>query len=298
MGQIATVAATQLPEGAKIVKSKQASPVMITRIRTVGKDQQTVELQLEQMFEPPINGQSGVLSLTMAGHTAFNTGLRKRLTWQNFSVIQAVKFGIIRSWEEVAESKVEINGREFLGTILCNKELVLKYADGSIMPCKLVEVDTFTGRTWVDSTTGRPMTQQPKKAGQDGDMLTYNGKPIYRNTGLSFVGAEDKLTGREWDQDVVILHNNLVVGSTVRAAMGKAGIAVPKFPGTPEGSRADGSTSNPDLQNKEIGNTPNLREGAPEHNRSNPNEQTQQVAEKTKAEEEREAGQREIVQHQ
>lgn len=305
MGQIATTAQVQVPEGGKIARSKAISPVYFTRVRTVGIDMQTVELQLEQMFEAPLNGQGGVLAFTMSGHSAFNSGPRKRVSWQNFSVVTAVAQGLIRSWDEVSKSKIELpDGTVMEGAMKVERELILKDGNGKVIPVKLVEVDTFTPRTWKDRNTGKEMTQRPKTAGLDGDLLTFNGKPIYRNTGLSMPGAGDALTGREWDEDLVILHNNTVVGSSVRGAMAKAGIVIPKVPGSPEGAGAldkDGNPSrpaaDPALQNKGIGQTPNLLRGTGEPSRHTPNEQTQPVAEKTAAQEARERGERPVVQN-
>src|SRR5258708_5490025 len=104
MSTIPTVAPTKLPPGAKIVKSTPISRVMVTRMRTVGIDQQTIELQLEQMFEAPVSGQAGILAFTMQGHSAFNSGPRKRVTWQNFSTKRLIELGIINSWEQVGEA--------------------------------------------------------------------------------------------------------------------------------------------------------------------------------------------------
>src|ERR1700729_3624315 len=82
MSTIPTTAPTAPVEGSKIVRSTPISPVTITRARTVGMDKQTIELQLEQMFEQPISSQGGVLGFTMAGHTAFKSGPRKKVAWQ------------------------------------------------------------------------------------------------------------------------------------------------------------------------------------------------------------------------
>lgn len=293
MGQIQTTTATKLPEGAKIVTSKAISPVMVTRIRTVGLDKQTLELQLEQLFERPINGQSGVLSLTMAGHSAFNTGPRKRITWQNFSIQQAIAQGIVRSWDEVANSVQETPDGVLKGVMVIpnGRELILT-VDGSRLPLKLIDVETFEPRPpYKDRVTGELRTQQPKTAGNGGDLLLYNDKKIYRNTGLSFPGAGDLLTGREWDQDVVILHNNQgVVGSAVRGAMQKTGIKVPTLPGSPAHTRVPD-----DQQNRGIGNTHNLTSAVPEPTRKNPDEQLQDVSEKTQAEMQREEGERALT---
>lgn len=280
MGQIETSTTVKpFPEGGKIVNSIAISPVMYTRIRTVGTDQQTVELQLEQEFEPPVGSQGGILAFTMAGHSAFNTGPRRRITWQNFSVKQAIALGIIRSWEEVAQSEgpITVGGAPQPGVMIIGgkgKELVIM-RNGQKLPLKLIEVETFEGRSWTDKA-GIKRTQKPKQAGPgaNADLLTYNGRPIYRNSGLSWPGVEDiyelmvdgkkVVATKHWDEDVVIIHNNKVVGSTVRDAMGKASIEVPATPG----AHAAGYQADP--------------------TRHTPDQQTVRVAEKTQAEVQRE----------
>lgn len=265
MGQIETSTTIKsFPEGGRIVNSIAISPVMYTRIRTVGSDQQTVELQLEQEFEPPVGSQGGILAFTMAGHSAFNTGPRRRITWQNFSVKQAVALGVIRSWEEVAQSEgpLVVGGAPQPGVLVLDgkgKELVIM-RNGQKVPLKLIEVETFEGRKWI-SRDGKPMSQKPKQAGPNAnaDLLTYNGKPIYRNSGLSWPGVDDiyelmvdgkKVTAiKHWDEDLVIIHNNKVVGSTVRDAMGKAGIVVPSTPGAhAQGYQGEPTRHTPDQQ--------------------------------------------------
>lgn len=311
MGQIETSTTTKkFPVGGKIVRTEAISPVMVTRIRTVGVDRQTVELQLEQMFAPPVGSQGGILALTMAGHSAFNSGPRKRLTWQNFSVVSAIKYGIVRSWEEVAESEgpLMLNGAPQKGVLIIpnGKKLVILDSKNQEIPLKLIEVETFNPRTWTDRQTGKLMSQRPKQAGQDGDLLTFNGQPIYRNSGLSMPGAGDtyvnpdgSISERAWDEDLVIVHNNTVVGSTVRQAMAAAGMTQPKTPGTPTGRggvHTDGTGSLPlessDQQNAEIGNTRTITGPVREPNRHTPDEQLEEVADKTLAEQQREAGER------
>lgn len=311
MGQIETTTTVKkFPLGGKIVKSVAISPVMITRIRTVGIDRQTLELQLEQMFQPPVGSQGGILAFTMQGHSAFNSGPRKRLTWQNFSTAAAIKFGIIRSWEEVAESKGAImeGGMPEDGVLLIpnGKELVLLDSTNNKMPVKLIEVETFTKRTWTNKN-GQPMEQRPKQAGQDGDILTFNGQPIYRNSGLSwpgtgdtFLNADGTTSERAWDEDLVIVHNNTVMGSSVRTALRAAGLAAPKQPGSPSGTGAvhAGTTqgSRPlesaNQVDAGIGNTRNLTNPGPEGTRHTPDEQLEEVADKTLAEQQREEGTR------
>lgn len=285
MAQIETsTTVKKFPKGGKIVKIEPLGPVRVTRVRTVGVDKQTVELQLEQTFPQPVGGQGGVLALTMQGHSAFNSGPRRRLTWQNFSIQQAIKFGVIRSWDEVAESEGPLSNMPDAplqkGILIFpngGKKLTLMDDHNKEIPLKLVEVETFTARSWTDSG-GIKRTQKAKSAGANGDLLTFDGQPIYRNSGLSMPGADDILmqevdgkdipVTRKWDEDLVIIHNNAIVGSSVRTAMNAAHIPTPQLPGgKPAGYQGDPTRHTPD-------------------------EQLVEVADKTLAEEQREAGER------
>lgn len=295
MSTIPTVAPKGLPAGGKIALSNAIGPVMVTRARVVGKDKQTIEFQLEQMFEAPINGQAGVLAITMGGHSAFNTGPRKRIAWQNFYTENAIKWGLVPSWDYVANGRIETEKGTIEGAVLLNMELKIPNTSGpGFLQCKLIEVDTFEARKpWMAMVNGKltEQHQQPKKAGADGDVLTYDGKNIYRNTGLSFPGAGDGLTGREWDHDLIINHNNVIMSSTVRNALKASGIAQPQMP-----SSRQPNPALPGQQNAPIGETSNLVQGAPEPTRHTPDENSPEVAQTTLAEDQREAGERPIVQ--
>lgn len=288
-----TVRKVNLPEGAVLAFSEPISPVMITRLRTVGADRQTIECQLEQMYEPPIGTQGGLLALTMEGHAAFNTTIRKRITWLNFSTVKLIGMGLIRKWEDVGDSQIDTPEGPVMGAKLVNIRLEIKDARGNVLPCKIVETDSFTPRPgWIDRNTGQPREQRPKTAGLDGDLLTFTGtdgkaNPIYSNRALHVPGMDGGIPGRTWDEDVIIKHNNTIVGSSVRAAMGAANIAVPKVPGSPASSGAD-----PNLQNKGVGQTGNLLHKRNEPVRTGPEGQQTAVSEKTKAEQSREQGTR------
>lgn len=285
----------------KVVDNIPAGPVKITRIRTVGRDNQTVELQLEQMFHPPLwSPTTGLLGFTMQGHTSFGNGLRKKVAWLNFAVPFAIQQGIIKSYEEVANASYEVPAtadREATvvrGAILVNKDFKLMRGEEQIK-VQLVEVDTLEGRSWTDPMTGEPRVQNPKRAGQDGDILTIVvddiRRPIYRNTIVAAPGADDPKTGRKWNQDLVIVHTNTVVGSSVRNAMKAANMAIPepKLPAGVTQSQAD-----PALQNQEPGQTSNLLEPTREPTRTQPEDQTGEPGDKTKAQEQREAGERPV----
>jgi len=291
-----------LPEGAKVANSEPITPVLVSRIRTVGADKQTLELQLEQLFPQPLGNQSGLLAVTMAGHSAFNTGPRKRVTWMNYSTMKAIGDGFIKTWEEVGEAVTVIEGVKYQGWLTFDGEpgqpggpLLYRFIDlkGKELKSKIVEEDSFVGRTWVnkDKTPGE---QRPKTAGNGGDLLIYTDTKgvehkIYANRHLSVEGMDDPKTGKMWDEDIIITHNNTITGSSVRAAMAKAGISVPTLPGSPAGVPAQEG-----LQNRRPGYTSNLLRPRPEPTRTAPTAEANEVDEETKAQRAREAGERSI----
>lgn len=182
----------------KKVNSTPVGGIQVTRIRKVGNDGQTVELQLVQKFRPPVNNTSQLLSVLMEGHTGFSSEDRTRICWQNISTKKAISLGLIGSLDELGAT----------GILICDKPFVLKDNQGNTLETKLVVSNTLVPRTWVDSNTGNPKSQQPKLAGKDGDILKYDNQPIYQNTSLAIPGMDF--------EDSVIEHNNVVVGSTVR----------------------------------------------------------------------------------
>lgn len=188
----------------KKVVSTPAGPIHVTRIRKVGSDGQTVELQLVQEFKQPVTSTSQLLGVLMEGHTGFSNENRKRLCWQNISTKKAISLGLIGSLEELGAA----------GILICDKPFILKDAKGTILETRLVVANTLVPRTWVDPNTGNPKVQQPKLAGKDGEVLKFDNQPIYQNTTLAIPGMDF--------EDSVIEHNNQVVGSTVRAAAAAA----------------------------------------------------------------------------
>lgn len=281
-----------LLEGAKVGFGTPISPIFIVRLRSVGFDKQTIEAQLEQMFEAPLGNQGAVLAMTMEGHSAFNSGPRKRVTWQNFSTITLIRLGIISKWEDVGEAIYSIEGVEYKGWLVPEQPIEFKFrnARGVALQAKIVERDSFIPREWKNAD-GTPGKQRPKTAGDGGDLLIFKDSKgvehsIYANRVLTFQGTDDATTGVMWDEDIVIQHNNTIVGSSVRANMAKANISLPLTPGSPV------ATGNASTQNKRPGYVSNLLKPLAEPTRTAPTAASPEVAEKTKAEEAREAGER------
>lgn len=166
------------------------NPVFVTELKTLGDDQ-TVQVRLEQIYEREIIDTSSLLSFTMKGHSAFNSKPPKRVAFQNFSKEQVAALGL-----------------------RVGQPLPLPPGDA-----KLVVTETLTPRTWFDKETGDLRTQSPKTAGKDGEALTLNGKPIYRNTSLAIKGMPFA--------DTFIMHDNVVVGSSTRMVADHQEVADP-----------------------------------------------------------------------
>lgn len=191
----------------KKVNATPMSGVTITKVRLTGRDGQTYQVELRQTFVNQVTTQSALLNITMAGHSAFSSPVRTRVAWQSFSKEQLSKLNLPHTAEQIDGKGAE--GMSYLASPL-PFTLIL---NGKVTPCKLVETDTLVGRTWLDAQ-GNPKSQAPKSAGVGGDIITYNGQPIYRNIALAIEGMDF--------EDSIIPHNNVVVGSTVRARAAEA----------------------------------------------------------------------------
>lgn len=147
-------------------------------------DPETFQVQLQQILDKEVSTQAGLLGFTMEGHEKFTSSKSKRVAFQNFSKTKIEQYGIIPG--------------KVLTTI------------PGIEKAKLVVVETLTPRTWYDKNTGELKSQNPKTAGKDGEVLTYDGQPIYRNIVLAINNMDFN--------DKLIAHNNEIVGSSVAVA--------------------------------------------------------------------------------
>ncbi len=194
-----------------------ASPVRIVRARLTGPNSDVVELQLEQEVNLPLTTTSALLGFLMSGHASFS-GPRRNVAWQNVSIQVAGFMGLNVAAIEAQPDKVLMLTEQPIEFRVPHPEIA-----GAFIPAKLVEIDTFVPRSWIDKD-GNKRQQSPKQAGKDGDVLTYNGRPIYSNKILSVEGMDAapntqlNTPARKWDEDLIISHNNVVVGSNRRNA--------------------------------------------------------------------------------
>lgn len=197
----------------KRVKAEPVSGVVITKIRKVGTDDQTYNLELRQKVLKPIEDSRGLLGFFMQGHSQFGKATQERVCWQNISKDQLLGLKL-----PVDLQAVDAAGRDGL-KFLENPLPFTPTLHGEEIKCQIVEVDTFTPRSWTD-VSGMQRVQQPKAAGQGGAILTNGGKAIYANRVLAMQGPGINMSF----EDVIIPHDNQIVGSTLaaRAAAGNA----------------------------------------------------------------------------
>jgi len=187
----------------EITEKVQNPPVSIAEVKPTN-DPEIFQLRLEQIPAREVNNANALLGFTMAGHSNFSSS-RPRTMYQNFSKTKITELGLATGG--------------FLPTALNAKLVVHEFCEGDIIPENLKEVSTdykgkttFVARVWADKNNGGlPVKQSPKLAGKNGEVLTFNGKPIYRNVYLTI----DSMC----QEDHLIQHNNVIVGSTQQGQM-------------------------------------------------------------------------------
>jgi hypothetical protein len=149
--------------------------VTITEIKNVKNG--AFQLTLEQSYER--EGNTGaVVGFFMAGHPGINPGSNKLITWQTVSAEKMAQYNFA-----VGQDLSKVVG----------------------MDCNIQVTESFEPRSWKDAQ-GNTVSQEAKRAGEGGSVLTKGGKSIYRNTGLVFGAANDTL----------IQHDNVVVSQSAK----------------------------------------------------------------------------------
>jgi hypothetical protein len=126
------------------------APVMVEQILSTRNDE-IFQLQLRQVVEKP--AESNNLGFFLQGYPGVGDGTEQRVSFQTVSKAFIEKFKIEEGMD-------------------------LAIATGKA--CKLWIHETFEQRTWDGGE------QQPKVNPSSGDVLTCDGKPIYRNCHLVF----------------------------------------------------------------------------------------------------------------
>lgn len=163
---------------------KRNQSVIITEVRQVKNG--AYQLTLEQSYERESN-PGAVVGFFMAGHPGINSNSNKLITWQTVSADKMKEYSFA-----VGQDLNKVIG----------------------MPCNIQVTESFKPRTWTDES-GNVVSQQPKRAGKEGEILTKDSQPIYRNTALVFGEPVDTLI----QHDVVAV--NINKGVTAASLLGQ-----------------------------------------------------------------------------
>lgn len=153
-------------------------PVTVVEIKPTS-DPETFNVELEQRVPRPIKSAGALLALTMEGHEKFGSAKVRRVAYQNFS-------------GEVIKARGLQPGSDIGKAFGVDAKIVIK--------------ETTTPRTWIDKGSGETKFQSPKKAGEDGEILTHQGAYIYRNYELAVTGMSF--------EDILLDHDQVITGSS------------------------------------------------------------------------------------
>jgi hypothetical protein len=160
-------------------KMQRNQNVKITDIKPVANG--AFQLTLEQEYKR--DGASNVVGFFMEGHPGVTPSNGKLITWQTVSAqkMSEYNFTVGQNLNEVLgfETNIQVN-------------------------------EGFIPRKWKDSE-GNEVTQEAKRAGKDGELLTKEGKPIYRNTSVVFGPAKDTLV----EHDTVVTRTVVTTGASL-----------------------------------------------------------------------------------
>lgn len=118
-------------------------------------------------------------------------------------------YGAIR----VEQTANEINEQGFLARKTRSSLIKGKITDLESMD--LVEGQELPGNIVIVESTVKSFDKaQPKTAGEDGEVLTFGGKPIYRETYLDLTGKKE---------DVLLQHENAISAAAKNKAAQTAG---------------------------------------------------------------------------
>jgi len=207
-----------MADESKIVKkvSQPKTKVQVSSIREIiVAGQPSYRFELHQFFNRDVETPGQLVGFFMAGNSAFGGGADpQKVTWINLSPEQFVKlltakgFPVSPDMVSAAPDKAIIwsnperrmdvwpEFKLYKDVVNDNGEIISQE-----QPLKIVDRDSFTPDTWIDRNTGLTRTQDPKRAGTNGPILTHEGRAIYNRKILATIK----------DVDEIIPHTNNVV---------------------------------------------------------------------------------------
>lgn len=194
-----------------VVKATPVTPIYVRAVLAT-RNPLIVRIEIAQQFERQATG-STIVSDFLSHIPQINNSnqTETRVDWVSIDKINCAALGIFGmqpgDWDRLEEAdrkRVGIN----------NTLLRYKGAD-TLTGARIVATDSFTAITWTDTNSGLLRERPARQAGPNGGFLTFNGRKIYRVTKISLPGQKMLEDGRNWDEDVVIYHDNKPVSSTV-----------------------------------------------------------------------------------
>lgn len=177
------------------MENQTKNPVIVSAIYPT-EGSETMQVLLSQEVEREITSGNGLLSLTMADHSAFKTGPNStRTCFHPFSTSQIQKLGLVPGAKLPEEWNATLVVREFV--------------PGEAYDVESKKFITDKSNAFKPYVSKAGKVQDAKRQGADGGILTKGGQPIYRNTYLSVKGmpTTDKLIEHDGVQEVQAVVN-------------------------------------------------------------------------------------------
>ena len=180
----------------------QSNPVFVREIKpTSNPDMKTVVF--EQDAPRPVNDIGSLLAFANAGNPLFGPNTQKRIAFFNFSPAMIQELGLVVGQPVNPELKATL--------------VVHEFCDGDIIPEEVKGyyggADNFHPRSWkvnegtpLERTEVKSPKMTPKMEGRAQQVLTFGGKPIYRETHLAMLDMVKA--------DILIKHDNQVTGTS------------------------------------------------------------------------------------
>lgn len=157
------------------MKERKDGPVIV-RSWSATKQEGVINVQFVQECLRPVNSQSAMRKIFMAGHSSFGPPTETRIAWTVMTTVAYHDFGLTvgGKFPEVWEPRV----------------IVVEFCDGDPIPKELRDLyegqEVFYHKTWTNGG------QKPKTMPGGTRVMTFNGLPIYRDTHLMIGDVQKK----------------------------------------------------------------------------------------------------------
>ena len=169
----------------------------------------------EQEVPRPVTDLNGLLNFANAGNSRFGNNSQKRVGFFNFSPEMVAKLGFVVGQPVDDQLNANLVVHEFCNGDIIPEEIQSYYDGAKIYHPRTWKVNEGQANERVE--TKQPK-QTPKLEGRVQETLTYQGKPIYRETHLAMM---DMVVG-----DLLVKHDNKITGSSNSNALAAVGRAI------------------------------------------------------------------------